>query len=170
MNGFEFLKKFRSVNQSVPVIITSAKNEEEAIIEGMDIGADEFVTKPFSPRVLVAKVNAKIRRNSEICAASENCKTFGPYKFLLNSDTLKKNGEKVPLSAKESKLLEFLIKNEGHPLPPKTILGELWPETIGDVTMVAVYIQRLRKKIEENPSHPAFIQNEFGKGYIFRTN
>lgn len=168
MSGFDFLKKFRNENQTTPVIIASARDADEDIIEGLGIGADEFVTKPFSPRVLVAKVNANLRRNSEVSAAAEEFKAFGDFKILLNSCVLKKGAEKIPLSTKEYKVLEFLVKHEGEILNPETIYNAIWSSNYGDVTAVAVYIQRLRKKIEKNPAEPEFILTEFGKGYRFK--
>ncbi|WP_294429510.1 response regulator transcription factor [uncultured Treponema sp.] len=168
MSGFEFLKFFREkFNNTIPVIIASARDGDEDIIEGLGLGADEFVTKPFSPRVLVAKVKANLRRGSEISAAAEQFYAFGDYKMLLNSCVLKKGSEKISLSNKEYKVLEFLTKHPGEKLSPEKIYREVWGTDFGDVTAVAVYIQRLRKKIESNPAEPRFIKTVFGMGYIF---
>ena len=168
MSGFDFLKKFRNGHTvTVPVIVASARDEDEDIIKALGVGADEFVTKPFSPRVLVAKVNANLRRNSEVSAAAEDTYSFGPYKILLNSCVLKKGAEKIPLSAKEYKVLEFLIQHEGKALTPETIYKEVWKSEFGDMTAVAVYIQRLRKKIEDDPASPKYFKTEFGMGYKF---
>ena len=167
MSGFDFLKKFRErYNHSVPVIISSARDGDEDIIEALGLGADEFVTKPFSPRVLVAKVRANLLRGSEISAAEEYY-AFGDYKFLLNSCVLKKGNEKIPLSNKECKVLRYLTKHKGEQLSPEKIYREVWGTEYGDITAVAVYIQRLRKKIEENPAQPKFIKTVFGMGYFF---
>ncbi len=168
MSGFDFLKKFREeYNNAIPVIISSARDGDEDIIEGLGLGADEFVTKPFSPRVLVAKVKANLRRGSEISAAAEEFYAFGNYKLLLNSCVLKKGSEKIPLSNKEYKVLEYLTKHEREQLSPEKIYRDVWGTEYGDVTAVAVYIQRLRKKIEANPADPHFIKTVFGMGYIF---
>ncbi len=167
MSGFDFLKRFRKEQQTTPVIIVSARDADEDIITGLGIGADEFVTKPFSPRVLVAKVKANLRRNSEISAAAEDFYQFGDYKLLLNSCVLKKGAEKIPLSNKEYNVLEYLVKHEGENLNPEKIYKDVWKAEYGDITAVAVYIQRLRKKIEEDSSSPKFIKTVFGLGYIF---
>ncbi|MBQ4378622.1 MAG: response regulator transcription factor [Treponema sp.] len=168
MSGFEFLKLFREqYNNTIPVIISSARDGDEDIIEGLGLGADEFVTKPFSPRVLVAKVKANLRRGSEISAAAEEYYAFGDYKLLLNSCVLKKGSEKIPLSNKEYKVLEYLTKHVGEQLSPEKIYKDVWGADFGDVTAVAVYIQRLRKKIEANPADPHFIKTVFGMGYLF---
>ena len=168
MSGFDFLKKFRGeYNNTIPVIISSARDGDEDIIEGLGLGADEFVTKPFSPRVLVAKVKANLRRGSEISAAAEDFFAFGDYKLLLNSCVLKKGSEKISLSNKEYKVLEYLTKHAGEQLGPEKIYRDVWGTAFGDITAVAVYIQRLRKKIEENPAEPRHIKTVFGMGYLF---
>lgn len=169
MSGFDFLKKFRQGRNTVtPVIIVSARDSDEDIINGLEGGADEFVTKPFSPRVLVAKVKANLRRTSELSAAAEETFEFGDFKLLLNSCVLKKGTEKIPLSTKEYKVLEYFIKNEGKQLSPETIFRNVWKTEFGDLTAVAVYVQRLRKKIEKNPSSPEHLKTVFGLGYIFK--
>lgn len=168
MSGFDFLKKFREeYNNTIPVIISSARDGDEDIIEGLGLGADEFVTKPFSPRVLVAKVRANLRRGSEIAAAAEEYYAFGNYKLLLNSCVLKKGSERIPLSNKEYKVLEYFTRHEREPLSPEKIYKDVWGAEYGDITAVAVYVQRLRKKIEANPSDPHFIKTVFGMGYLF---
>lgn len=168
MSGFEFLKKFRTeISTTIPVIIVSARDDDEDIIKALGNGGDEFVTKPFSPRVLVAKVKANLRRNSEVSAAAEDYFAFGPYKILLNSCVLKKGAEKIPLSTKEYNVLEYMAKHEGETLNPEKIYKDVWKSEFGDVTAVAVYIQRLRKKIEEDFSTPKYLKTEFGMGYKF---
>ncbi len=168
MSGFDFLKRFRKeYKTTIPVIIVSARDADEDIIDGLKIGADEFVTKPFSPRVLVAKINANLRRNSEVSAAAEDFIAFGPYKLLLNSCVLKRDAEKIQLSTKEYKVLEYLVKREGQTLNPETIYNDVWNTKFGDITAVAVYIQRLRKKIEDDPSNPQYLKTVFGMGYKF---
>ncbi len=168
MSGLEFLKEFRDVYKpTIPVIIVSARDDDEDIIAGLGYGADEFVTKPFSPRVLVARVQAKLDRLSATEASVEETITFGPYTLYCNSCVLKKGPEKIPLSTKEYEVLEFLVRHSGEPLSPEVIYNSVWKTQYGDVTAVAVYVQRLRKKIEEDSSHPKFITPMFGMGYRF---
>ncbi len=168
MSGFDFLKKFREeYSSSLPVIIVSARDADEDIINGLGNGADEFVTKPYSPKVLVARVEAIIRRQAKVTAAAEASYEFGPYTVLLNSCVLKKGPEKIPLSTKEYEVLEFLISHENETLGPERIYKEVWKAQYGDITAVAVYVQRLRKKIEADPSAPQFIKTVFGMGYRF---
>lgn len=168
MSGFDFLKRLRQdFSQPVPVIIVSARDADEDIIHGLGIGADGFVTKPFSPRVLVARVAANLRRQAETVAAAEASYSFGPYTILLNSCVLKRGAEKIPLSTKEYEVLEYFTRHEGETLSPERIYGDVWKAQFGDNTAVAVYVQRLRKKIEENPSKPIYLQTIFGMGYRF---
>ncbi len=168
MSGFEFLKQFREMfSASIPVMIVSARDADEDIINGLNTGADEFVTKPFSPSVLVARVQASLRRKNNSVSSSEETINFGDYSLLLNSCVLKKEGNKIPLSTKEYEVLEYLVKNAGTVLSPEKIYNDVWKVQYGDITAVAVYIQRLRKKLESNPSEAQYIKTEFGKGYIF---
>lgn len=167
MDGFEFLGRFRK-GHATPVLIVSARNADEDIIAGLGYGADEFVTKPFSPRVLVARVRALIRRAQDSRESEgESHVDFGPYTLLTNSCILKKGSERISLSAKEYEVLAYLASNPDKPLAPETIYSGVWKNAYGDITAVAVYIQRLRKKIEEDPSNPRYIETVFGMGYRF---
>ncbi|MCQ2593408.1 MAG: response regulator transcription factor [Treponema sp.] len=168
MSGFDFLGQFRlKYNKVIPIIILSARDADEDIIQGLHLGADEFVTKPFSPSVLVARIQAAIRRQSIVSAQAEDSITFGDYTLLLNSCVLKKGTHKIPLSSKEYEVLEYLLKHAGEVLSPERIYNEVWRVQFGDITAVAVYIQRLRKKLEIDPSKSEMIKTEFGRGYIF---
>ena len=168
MSGFDFLKKFREMfKATIPVMIVSARDADEDIISGLEYGADEFVTKPFSPGVLVARVQAHLRRKDLLTGSGEDSINFGEYTLLLNSCVLKKGSEKIPLSTKEYNVLEYLVKNAGTVLSPEKIFNDVWKVQYGDITAVAVYVQRLRKKLETDPSNTQYIKTEFGKGYIF---
>lgn len=166
MSGFDFLQEMRKLyNNTVPVLIVSARDSDEDIIQGLGFGADEFVTKPFSPSVLVARVKANLRRKSIAASKMEDSVNFGSYSLLLNSCVLKKGSQKVPLSVKEYEVLEYLITHAGEILSPEKIYNDVWKFQYGDITAVAVYIQRLRKKLSDD--NLEFIKTEFGKGYIF---
>ena len=168
MSGFDFLKIFRQeFKTTIPVVIVSARDADEDIIAGLGYGADEFVTKPFSPKVLVARVTSKLSRLSATEASVEETATFGEYTILFNSCILKKGNQKIQLSAKEYQVLEFLVRNAGHPVSPEQIFKSVWKTSFGDMTAVGVYVQRLRHKIEEDPSFPKFLQTKFGQGYQF---
>lgn len=169
MSGFDFLeeltKRFKS---DIPaVMILSARDSDEDIIKGLGYGADEFITKPFSPGVLVARVKANLRRQSFVSEKIEDFIQFGDYTLLLSSCVLKKGSQKISLSTKEYEVLEYLVKNAGTVLSPEKIFNDVWKVEFGDITAVAVYIQRLRKKIEKDPANCEYIKTEFGKGYLF---
>ena len=169
MSGFDFLEELKTIyNKEIPsVMILSARDSDVDIIKGLGYGADEFVTKPFSPGVLMARVKANLRRQSFALEKMEDYIQFGNFTLLLGSCVLKKNGQKISLSSKEYEVLEFLVKNAGQVISPERIYQNVWKVEYGDITAVAVYIQRLRKKIEENPSDCKYIKTDFGKGYIF---
>jgi two-component system response regulator RegX3 len=171
MDGFEFLQKFRRT-QDTPVIIVSARDSDEDLITGLGGGADEFVTKPFSTKVLVARVRAVLRRERNLEEkASANTFRFGPFTLDLDACLLKKeeNGSfrRIPLSAKEFGCLACLIENTGKALAPETIYKSVWKNIYGDLTAVAVYIQHLRRKIEDDPANPVYIETIHGMGYRF---
>ena len=165
MDGFEVLQRLRKVS-SVPVMIVSARDADEDMILGLGIGADEFVTKPFSPKVLVARVRAMLRRTTEM-KASPNSIRFGDFVLDIDGYLLKKGGDKIPLSSKEFEVLAYLASHPGKAVTPDTIYADVWRNQFGDVTAVAVYVQRLRKKIESDPASPVFIETVHGMGYRF---
>ena len=169
MSGFDFLKTFRKTyDKAIPVVIVSARDADEDVIQGLGIGADEFVTKPFSPRVLVARVEANLRRQAFTTAKAEETIEFGEYTLLLNSCILKKGTVKIPLSTKEYEVLEYMLKNANETLSPEQIYNNVLKVAYGDLTAVAVYIQRLRKKIEKDPLNPDFLQTVYRKGYMLK--
>jgi DNA-binding response OmpR family regulator len=165
IDGFEFLQRLRK-QSAVPVMIVSARDADEDLILGLGIGADEFVTKPFSPKVLVARARAMLRRASDL-KVSPNSVKFGDYVLDIDGYLLRRAGEKVPLSAKEFEVLSYLATHPGKAMSPETIYAEVWRNQYGDITAVAVYIQRLRRKIEADPSAPRFIETVHGMGYRF---
>lgn len=165
IDGFEILQRIRKTS-AIPVMIVSARDADEDMILGLGIGADEFVTKPFSPKVLVARVRAMLRRASDL-KASPNSVKFGDFVLDIDGYLLKKAGEKVALSSKEFEVLAYLATHPGKAMTPDTIYSEVWRNQYGDITAVAVYIQRLRKKIEPDPSSPVYIETVHGMGYRF---
>jgi DNA-binding response OmpR family regulator len=166
MDGFEFLQAFRKAS-SIPIIIVSARESDEDIIMGLGIGADEFVTKPFSPKVLAARVRAQLRRAGDSAIASRHLIRFGSFTLDVAGYVLKRDEKRISLSSKEFEVLHFLVSEAGNALTPERIYGNVWKNRYGDLTVVAVYIQRLRKKIEDDPANPYYIQTIHGMGYRF---
>jgi DNA-binding response OmpR family regulator len=165
-DGFEVLASLRR-KADVPVIIISAREADEDQIYGLGIGADEYVTKPFSPKVLVARARALLRRRS---GERSTLIRFGPYRYDPESYVLLRGDERVNLSAKEFDVLSALIEAGGRPLRSEELYEEAWGNSYGDVSTVGVYIQRLRKKLEDDPQEPEFIETVHGKGYRFRSD
>ena len=163
MDGFELLTEIRP-RISVPVIIVSARDADEDIIMGLGAGADEFVTKPFTPRVLVARIRALLRRAR---TDSRHDILFGPYSIDLEGYYLTKDEQRVVLSSKEFEVLRHLVKNPGRAMTSDEIYTEVWDNKYGDATSVAVYIRRIRRKLEEDPRNPVYVQTIHGKGYRF---
>jgi DNA-binding response OmpR family regulator len=164
-DGFEVLAAIRK-RDDVPVIIISAREADEDQIYALGIGADEYVTKPFSPKVLVARGRALLRRHTATSDPSYALH-FGPYTFDRDAYLLQRAGKRVALSAKEIDVLAALIDAAGSPLKSEEIYDRVWENQFGDVATVGVYIQRLRRKLEDNPQDPEYIETIHGKGYRF---
>jgi len=163
MDGFEFLRALRRENP-VPVIIVSARESDEDIVMGLGIGADEFVTKPFVPRVLVARISAMLRRSG---SAKPRAIRFDSYVLDYEGYTLTRDGKRIVVSTREFELLRHLVSHPGVAMTPDDIYKEVWGSIYGDLTAVAVYVRRLRRKIEEDPANPRYLQTIHGRGYRF---
>ncbi len=167
MDGFEFLQDLRQ-KSDIPVLILSAREGDEDIVLGLGLGADEFVNKPFSPKVLVAKIRAILRRS---LSGRDNfipdSIAFGPFSLSPEGYYLEKNSNRILLSTKEFEVLRFLVQNPGTAFTPDEIYRTVWGQEYGDITTVGVYIQRIRKKIENSPALPEYILTIHGRGYLF---
>ena len=168
IDGFGVCEKIRAANNSIGIIMLSAKSQEMDKVRGLMMGADDYITKPFSPSELVARVDAIYRRVSLAKAAMQKSDEIVSGPFVLNSKsrTLHKNGTPVDLTQVEFQILEFFMKNPNTALDRTKILDEVWGSNyFGDVKIVDVNIRRLRMKIEEEPSNPRYLQTVWGFGY-----
>lgn len=165
-DGFEFLQMFRK-ESNLPVIIASAREADEDIILALGIGADEFVTKPFSPKVITAKVRAFLRRTLLFSEQGKSIYRFGSFALDSQGYNLKKNSNLVPLTVREFEILRLLIENSGRALSTQEVYDQVWGQEFGDIMAVSVYIQRIRKKIEDDYKIPRYILTIRGKGYLF---
>jgi two-component system response regulator RegX3 len=165
-DGFEFLQQLRK-NSNVPVIVVSARESDEDIVMALGTGADDFVTKPFSPKVLSAKVRAFLRRVLVFSEEQRKSFRFGPFVLDADGYNLKKDGTLVPLPAREFEILRLLLQHAGEAVSLQQIYDTVWGQEYGDVSAVSVYVQRIRKKIEPNAKTPQFIRTIHGKGYLF---
>lgn len=166
MDGFEFLEVLRK-ESSIPVIIVSARKADEDVILGLGIGADAFVVKPFSPKVVIARIRAMLRRAYSSIQSEEKLFRFGDFSLDPESYILLKKGKKVLLTSKEFELLRFLVLNTGKTFTSSQIYEKVWGKKYGDLATIAIHIQKIRKKLEEDPSKPVFIINVYGAGYCF---
>lgn len=168
-DGFTVLKKIRE-KSSVPVIMLTARDEEVDKILGLELGADDYITKPFSLRELMARVKANLRR-TKLSSGNEGEKskiTFGDITIDLEKYEVIKRGNPVELTYREFELLKFLASRKGKIFSRETLLNKVWDyEFYGDVRTVDVTIRRLREKIEDNPSMPTYIMTKRGVGYFF---
>ena len=166
IDGFEFLARLRKFTD-IPVLIITARRSDQDIITGLGYGADDFISKPFSSGVVIARIRALLRRSDKQIQDTNKKTRFGPYVFDSSAFTLFKNNSQIPLSMRECKLLDYLISNAEKSSSPETIYDKVWKNKFGDLTIVAVYIQRLRRKIEKDPSAPVYILTKQGYGYSF---
>ena len=165
-DGLTVCKKIREKNSRVGIIMLSAKTQEMDKVNGLMLGADDYVTKPFSPSELAARVDAICRRISAGNDAPSDILKSGPFTLSLLSRTLTKNGKIIDLTQVEFQLMELFMSNAETALERKQILVRIWGESYnGDDKIVDVNIRRLRMKIEDEPSNPAHLQTVWGYGY-----
>ena len=168
-DGYEICKQIRDKSM-VPIIFLSAKSDESDKLISYAMGGDEYITKPFSPKVLLAKISAMLKRQSyyDDKSANDNRYVFGSFALDFEKKLLFKDGEEVFLTAKEYSLLEYLIINRNITLSKDKLLSSVWNmDYQGYDNTVMVHIHNLREKIEEDPSDPKFIRTVKGRGYIF---
>ncbi|MCR2025594.1 response regulator transcription factor [Anaerotruncus colihominis] len=170
MDGFEVCRRIREKNSSIGIIMLTAKSQEMDKVNGLMIGADDYVTKPFSPSELVARVDALHRR---VTVAAEKAQApapselkSGPFMLNMKSRTVSKNGRVLELTQVEYQILEYFFNNPNTALGRQDILNKVWGEGyFGDIKIVDVNIRRLRMKLEDAPSKPEFLLTVWGFGY-----
>lgn len=172
MDGFEICKKVRT-KSNVPIIMLTAKDEEVDKVLGLELGADDYITKPFSMRELIARVKANMRRKSMNISDSEESDADIVKAIDITIDNRKfevrKSGDLIDLTVREFELLKYLAKTPGEVCTREELLTEVWGyEYIGDVRTVDVTVRRLREKIEDDPSNPDYIITKRGVGYFFK--
>ena len=167
MDGFEVLKTIRQYSD-VPIIMLTARESEEDQLTGLTNGADNYITKPFRPLVLGAKVKALIRRNKNLVLDNSDTLECGPFSYDTTTMRFYKNGEELILSSKESALLLLFMKNPQQVFTKDMIYEHVWGNTVAvDDNAIMVYINRLRGKIEDDRQNPAYILTIRGLGYRF---
>ncbi|MBS4207137.1 response regulator YycF [Bacillus sp. FJAT-50079] len=171
-DGMEVCREVRK-KYDMPIIMLTAKDSEIDKVLGLELGADDYVTKPFSTRELIARVKANLRRHSQIAQQAEeeenNEITVGTLTIHPNAYVVSKHGETIELTHREFELLHYLAKHIGQVMTREHLLQTVWGyDYFGDVRTVDVTVRRLREKIEDNPSHPTWIVTRRGVGYYLR--
>ena len=167
MDGFEVINEIRSRGMNVPIMVVSGRKADYDTLYGLDIGADENITKPFNPVTLGAKAKALIRRSRSSMDGETSQLKVGPFTYDTRTLRFYKEDEEIPLSAKENAMIKLFIDNEGSIFSKEMIYSLIWGETIIDENAIMVYVNRLRQKIEDDPSTPRYIQTVRGLGYRF---
>lgn len=168
MDGITAMAKIREIS-NVPIILLTAKSEDTDKILGLNVGADDYITKPFNPLEVAARVNSQLRRYTKFGAEIKQTDTYiiGGIELNDQSKTVTADGESVSLTPKEYDILKLLIASPGKVFSPKEIYNLVWKESplTGNDNTVAVHIRHLREKIEINPNDPRYIKVIFGQGY-----
>ena len=163
LNGFDTLKEIRK-KSDVPVIMLTAKSEEEDELNGFALGVDEYISKPFSPKVLVARVNAVLRRTKEE-SGDEKTLSVGGIEMSIDAHEVIIDGKRLDLSVKEFELLEYFIRNQGIALSREKILNSVWDyDYFGDARTIDTHVKKLRSKMGEKGE---YIKTIWGMGYKF---
>ena len=171
VDGFEICKRIRKV-KNTPILMVSAKKEDIDKIRGLGLGADDYITKPFSPSELVARVKAHLARYERLIGSGVQENEIIEIRGLKIDKTARRvyiNGEEKTFTTKEFDLLTFLAQNPNHVFTKDELFSKIWDmESVGDIATVTVHIKKIREKIEYNTSKPQYIETIWGVGYRFK--
>ena len=171
LDGFEVCRRLREQGRTTPVIMLTAREEESDKVLGLELGADDYITKPFSMRELLARVKANIRRTDMAAAAAPAAQRLelGRITVDLQSMTVYKDGAPLELTQREFELVRALASRRGQVLSREALMEQVWNYEgyVGDVRAVDVAVRRLREKLEDDPADPRFIVTRRGAGYVF---
>lgn len=171
MDGFEICRKFRE-EKNTPIIIISAKKEDIDKIRGLGLGADDYMTKPFSPSELVARVKAHMARYDRLVGSNQKVNDIVEIRGIRIDKTARRvyvDGEEKTFTTKEFDLLTFLAENPNHVFTKEELFREIWDmDSIGDIATVTVHIKKIREKIEYDTAKPQYIETIWGVGYRFK--
>ena len=171
VDGFEICRRIREY-KNIPVLMVSAKKEDIDKIRGLGMGADDYITKPFSPSELVARVKAHLARYERLIGTAVRSNEIIEIRGLKIDKTARRvyvNGEEKAFTTKEFDLLTFLAENPNHVFKKEELFNQIWDmESLGDIATVTVHIKKIREKIEYNTSKPQYIETIWGVGYRFK--
>lgn len=168
IDGFELIQQIRSRKIYTPIIIISGREEEHNKILALGLGADDYLTKPFSIHLLHSKLKALIRRNNKYQQEEKMEVVEGPFCLDKNTMEIYKNGELLSLTSKETKLLKIFLENPNRIYTKEQLYEAVWNDSVVDDNTIMVYVKRLRKKIEEDPKTPVHLLTVWGIGYQFK--
>ena len=168
MNGFEVCRRIRQAGSLVPIVMLTAREEEDDKVRGLELGADDYITKPFSLAVLRARVNAQLRRGEPARDPADRV-DLPPFSFDFGRMEFRKNGTPVELSKTEQKLLRLLVENRGRTLTRAVLVDRIWSDGAEyvDENALSVTVKRLRDKLEDVPSKPRYLKTVYGLGYAW---
>ncbi|HJQ01798.1 MAG TPA: response regulator transcription factor [Jatrophihabitans sp.] len=164
IDGLEVCRRVRASHPEMPVLMLTALDEAEDRIAGLEVGADDYLAKPFSPRELVLRVDAVLRRTRPELAARPVL-VAGPVRVDPAARRATRDGHELALTVRELDLLAFLMANPGRAFRREELMREVWGWTFGDQSTVTVHVRRLREKVEDDPTRPTLIQTVWGIGY-----
>ncbi|MCW2492065.1 MAG: DNA-binding response regulator [Frankiales bacterium] len=164
VDGLEICRRLRHTNSELPVIMLTALGQEDDRITGLEVGADDYLTKPFSPRELVLRVESVLRR-AAVSVEPAQVLRVGPLTVDTAARRVTKSGEEIALTVRELDLLAYLMANAGKAFTRTQLMQAVWGWTFGDQSTVTVHVRRVREKIEDDPRDPHLIQTVWGVGY-----
>ncbi|MDU5080460.1 MAG: response regulator transcription factor [Bacillota bacterium] len=164
-SGFEICKKLRNTTD-IPILFISARTSDDDVLLGLNVGGDDYIQKPYSLNILLAKVRAVLKR----CRGYEDIFYFGSFKIDFIMEKLMNDDKEIRLKAMEYKLLAYLIQNRNRNISKEELFQKVWGDAITSDGTLNVHIRRLREKIEENPNEPHYIKTLWGTGYVFETD
>lgn len=164
-SGFEICKKLRN-ETNIPILFISARTSEDDVLLGLNIGGDDYIQKPYSLSILLAKVKAVLKRYK----GHEDIFHFGSFRIDFTMEKLMKDDKEIRLKAMEYKLIAYLIQNRNRTISKEELFQRVWCDAITSDGTLNVHTRRLREKIEENPNEPQYIKTIWGKGYVFEAD
>jgi two-component system, OmpR family, response regulator ResD len=165
VDGLEVCRRVRAEHPHLPIIMLTALGEAEDRIAGLEVGADDYVTKPFSPRELVLRIESVLRRSSKPIEASSPVLHAGKITVDAKARQATRDGQELTLTVRELDLLTFLMAHPGQAFNREQLMSEVWGWTYGDQSTVTVHVRRLREKVEDDPTNPTLIRTVWGIGY-----
>lgn len=162
-SGFEICKEIRA-SMDTPILFISARRSDDDVLLALNIGGDDYIQKPYSLSILMAKVKTVLKRYR---SSYENTISFGSFTIDLDMEKLLTGGMEIKLKAMEYKLLAYLAQNKNHTVSKEELFQKVWEDAITGEGTLNVHIRRLREKIEENPNEPRYIKTVWGTGYVF---